>query len=124
MVAERHEHAFSEAPVGDADEMAAHAAGIRHRSEQVEHEGNPDLPAGGTGVAECRMEARRKAEPDARLVETPRDTVGAEVDRHAQLLEHVRRAALRRHAAVAVLANRDAGPGDHDRGHRRHVHRM
>ena len=47
--------------------------------------------------------------------------VGTEVDRHAERLEHVGRAARRRGLPVAVLAHLHARAGDDERGDRRHV---
>ena len=49
---------------------------------------------------------------------------GIELDRHAERLEHVGRAALRRRGPGAVLAHRHPGAGDDDRRHRRHVDRV
>ena len=49
--------------------------------------------------------------------------LGREVDPRAERLEHVGGAALRRGGAVAVLRDRAAGPGGHERRRRRDVER-
>jgi hypothetical protein len=104
--------------------VPAHAAGVGHRAEQVEHERDADLAPRRAGVAERRVEPRREAEADSHLVEAARHAAGAELDGDAQLLEHVSGSALRRRPAVAVLAHRHTRAGDHERGHRRDVHRV
>ena len=63
--AQRREHPLGDGGVGDADQLPAHPAGVRHRSQQVEHGGDPDLLASRSGEAERRVVRRREAEPDA-----------------------------------------------------------
>ena len=121
---QRGQHPLGEVGVGDADHLAAHPARVGHRTEQVEHGRDADLAARRGGEAERRMEPRREAEPDPGLLDAAPHAVRRQLDRHAERLEHVGRAALRRRPAGAVLAHRHAGAGDHEGGHRRHVDRV
>ena len=68
------------------------------------------------GEPKRRVEDRREQEADAGLVDAARHAFGAEVDLHAELLEHVGRAAHRRRGAVAVLGDPRAAGGGDDRG--------
>ena len=122
--AQRRQHALGEARVGDADHLAAHPPRVGHRSEQVEHQRDPDLAACRSGEAERRVEPGGETEPDPGLLDAAHHVVGRQLDRHAERFQHVRRAALRRGAARPVLAHRHAGGGGDERGHRRHVDRV
>ena len=117
-------HRLDEPGIGDTDHLAAHPAGIGHRSEQVECGRHADLATWGPGEPKGRVEHRREAEADPGLADTGGDTIGMEFDRDAQQLQQVGAAALRRRGAIAVLAHRHAGPGDDQRRHRRHVDRV
>ena len=75
-------------------------------------------------MAQRRVEPRREAEADAGLLDAARDTVAVELERHTESLEQIGRSARRRRRAVAVLAHRNTGPGDDERGQRRHVDRV
>ncbi len=118
------QHPRGEVGVGHTDELAAHLAGVGHRSEQVEDGRDPDLTAGRRGETERRMEPRREAEPEAGLLDAAADGGRAELDRHAERFEHVGGAAQRGRPARAVLAHGHAGAGRDERGHRRHVDRV
>ena len=122
--AQRRQHPLGDRRVGDADQLAADPPGVGHRAEQVEHRGDADLAAARRGEAERRMELRREAEADAGLLDAAQHALGRQLDRHAQRLEHVGGAALRRRRPGAVLAHRHAGAGDHDGGHRADVDRV
>ncbi len=122
--AQRRQHPLGEGGVGDADEVAAHPAGIGHRPEQVEHRRDPDLAAGRGGEAERGMEPGGEAEPDARRLDAALHAGRRQLDGDAQLLQDVGGPALRRRAACPVLADRDAGAGDDEGRHRRHVDRV
>ena len=86
--------------------------------------GMPISRRAGAAKRNAGWNARREAEADAGLLDAARDPLGRQLDDDAELLEHVGRAALRRRRPGAVLAHRDAGAGDHDRRHRRHVDRV
>ena len=122
--AQRRQHPLGEGGVGDADEVAAHPAGIGHRPEQVEDGRDPDLAAGRGGEAERGMEPGGEAEPDARGLHAALHTGRRQLDGDAQLLQDVSGPALRRCAARPVLADGNAGAGDDDGRHRRHVDRV
>ena len=95
---------------------------VGERAEEVERGGHAELAcAAGPSEAHRRVEPRREAEPDAGLVDAARDAVRAEVDRDAERLEHVGRAALRRRGPVAVLRDPRARARRDERGHRRDV---
>ena len=67
------------------------------------------LPARRHDVLHRRVEERRVEEPDAHLVDALRDLGRAEVEAHAEGLDHVRRPAEARDRAVPVLGHL-AGP--------------
>ena len=84
----------------------------------------PIFAPAGRGEPERRMELRRQTEADADFLDATQHTLWRQFDGHAQLLEHVGRAALRRRGPGTVLAHRHAGTGDDDGGHRADVDRM
>ena len=122
---QRGEHPLGDRRVGHADQLAAHPARVGHRPEQVEHRGDADLAArrarrsgttggsAGRGRSRCRPRSTQRVTPS-----------GGSSMRHAERLEHVGRAALRRRRPRAVLAHRHPGAGHDDRGHRRDVDRV
>ena len=55
---ERLDHPLGEGGVGDTDQLSPHAAGVGHRSEQIEHGGDTDLLARRSGEPERRVERR------------------------------------------------------------------
>ena len=122
--AQRRQHPLGEGGVGDADEVAAHPAGIGHRPEQVEHRRDADLAPRRGGEAERGVEPGGEAEPDAGRLDATLHSGGRQLDGDAQLLQDVGGAALRRRAARPVLADRDPGAGDDEGRHRRHVDRV
>jgi hypothetical protein len=121
---ERLDHPLGERRVGDADDLAADASRIRHRTEQVEHGRDADLAPRRGREAERRVERRGEAEADAGGPDAVRDPVGRQLDGDTERLEHVGGAALRRGGPGAVLAHGHPGTRGHDRRHRRHVDRV
>ena len=95
----------------DAERLAAHPAGIRQRTEDIEDGPDTELAAGRTGMAHRRMEGGREAEAHAGDVDTPTDAVRVERDVHPERLEHVSAPASARRRAVAVLRYRDPRAG-------------
>ena len=95
--------------------------GIQQRAEEIEDRRRAlggEFLAHGADDLERRMPRRREDECDAVLFEALTQAHGREFELHAEFLEHVRRAGLRGHRAVAVLHHaRAARGGDkHDRG--------
>src|SRR5207249_286364 len=85
------------------------------RTKHVEHSSQAKLAPRDAGETKRRVKHRRKQESDPGLVNAASDTFRGKVDLHAQLLEHVRRAAHRRRRAVAVLGDARAASGSDDR---------
>ena len=108
--AQRGEHALGHGRVGDADQLTPHPARVGHRPEQVEHGRDADLAPAGRGEPERRVVRRCQAEADAGLLDAAQHALGRQLDRDAQRLEHVGRAALRRRRAGAVLAHGTPAP--------------
>ena len=67
------------------------------------------------------MHQRREHEDDARFVERARHHLDRRIDRHAERLEDVGAAALRRERAIAVLRDAHARAGHEQRRGRRDV---
>ena len=86
--------------------------------------GMPISRRAGAAKRNAGWKRGREAEADPGLLDAAPHAVGRQLDDDAELLEHVGRAAQRRRAAGAVLAHRDAGAGDDDGRHRRHVDRV
>ena len=78
----------------------------------------------GAGVPHRRMKRRREEERDAGLVEAALDDRRRGRDVDAERLEQVGAAAAARHRSVAVLRDRDAARGEHQRRDRRDVERV
>ena len=117
-------HRRCEARVGHADQLVADAAGVRHRTDEVEGGRHTHLPAWRAGEAEGRVEGGCEAEADAGLADACGDALRCLLDRDAQQLQNVGRSTLRRSRPVPVLAHRRSGTRSDDRRHRRHVDRM
>ncbi|EOD60468.1 putative RNA-binding protein [Amycolatopsis vancoresmycina DSM 44592] len=107
-----------------ADQRRARLGRVGQRAEQVERRRDAELAAHRAGVPQRRVERRRQEEPDADLGEAALDVLRRQADPHAEGLQHVRRAGLRRRAAVAVLGHRRARRRRDDRRHRRDVDRV
>ena len=91
----------------DAERLAAHPAGIRQRTEDIEDGPDTELSAGRTGMAHRRMEGGREAEAHPGDVDTPTDAVRIERDIHPERLEHIGAPASARRRTVSVLGHRD-----------------
>src|SRR5260370_37542073 len=79
--------------VGHADGAAGRPGRVRQGSEEVEGGGDAELSAGGRGVTERGVEARREAEPDAGVGDAAGDAGRSEGDRDAPRFAGVRRSA-------------------------------
>src|SRR6202162_4840500 len=86
-------HLAGHRAVGHAERLVLRARGIAERPEHVEHGAQAELTPRYAGKSKRRMEDRGEQEPDASLVDAARDAFWSEIDFHAQLLEHVGRAA-------------------------------
>ncbi len=122
--AQRAEHrrrpsSASETPTAWRRTRAGFASGPR----KLNVVGHAELPAGRTEEPHRRVVAGREAEADAGLLDAARHALGPELDRDAERLEHVGRAALRRRGAVAVLHDPRARARRDQRRHRRDVDR-
>ena len=102
----------------NAEEVAAHASGIRKRTEHIEDGTDADLAPHGRGVAHRGVEARREHEADPHLPHALGDAVGPQIDLDPERLEHVRAAAPAGCRAVAVLRDPPTRTGDDERGDR------
>jgi len=87
----------------------------------VEDGANAELATRLCRVAQRGVMRRREEERDARLSEDRRLMFRRDVDRDAERLDDIGAAAATRDGAIAVLGDRDARPGDDDRGGRREV---
>ena len=110
--------------VVDADDLVARAGGVGQRAEQVEDGADADLAPRTDGELHRLVEHRRVEEADPGLAQAALDHVRPGLDVHAELLEHVRRAAVRADGAVAVLGDRRARAGGDERRRGRDVERV
>ena len=78
--------------VAHADELVPDPGRVGERPEEVEHGRHPELLADRPDEAHGGVEALGEAEPHARLGDAAGHALGADLDRHAQRLEHVGRA--------------------------------
>ena len=109
--------------VGDADQLSGRAGRVRQRAEEVEDRANRELAADGNDVAGRLMVGGREHEPEADVLDAPRDGGRRQVDPRAERLEQVGRAGQSGGGAVAVLGDRAAGAGRDQRRRRRDVER-
>src|SRR5690606_360204 len=100
------------------------AGWIRQRSKDVEYGANADLAARASRVLHRRMKQRREHEANAHLLQTLSDALGVEVDVDSERFEHVGRATLAAHRAVAVLGDDRPSPGRDERRRGRDVDRI
>src|SRR5438309_2740812 len=114
-------HLARQRRVGDAEGLVSGARRVAQRAEDVEHGAQPKVLARHGREAKRRVKDRGEEKADARLVDAARHASRREVDLHAQLLEHVGRAAQGRGGAVAVLGDPRAARGGDDRRERRDV---
>jgi hypothetical protein len=115
---QRARHRFEQPLLGDAEQLHARLGRVHAGAEDVHDRADAERAPHRPGMAQAGMILRRVQEADARLVErAPRDGRRA-VELHAELLEHVGRAAARGDRTVAVLGDRQAGGGggEGDRG--------
>mgnify|MGYP002651870945 CR=1 FL=1 len=117
-------HAWREREIAERapDQSRARVRRVRQRAEHIEHSRDADLLSCGSGEPERRVKHRGEAESDADLVDARGNLGGTERDRHAQGLQHVGTATLRRRSPIAMLDHGHASRGDDDRRHRRDVH--
>ncbi len=99
-----------------ADELVARAGGVGQRAEQVEDGADADLAPRADGELHRLVEHRRVEESDPGFAQAALDHAGPGLDVHAELPEHVRRAAVRADGAVAVLGHGRARAGGDERG--------
>ncbi len=112
---QRSRDGVQERGVGDADHLARGSGRVRQRPQEVEDRAHGQLLAHGDDEARRAVVGGREHEAEARLVDAAGDLVGAEVDPHAERLEHVGRARQAGGGAVAVLGHRATGPGGDQR---------
>ena len=107
----------------DTHYLAGGARGIGQRAEQVENRAQTQLAASSLHVLHRRMHGGGEKKRDSYLFQTGRDLRDRQVDVHAQRFHHVGGAALRGHAAVAMLGDAYAGSSDDEGGCRRNIER-
>jgi hypothetical protein len=100
--------------------MAPRAGRVRQRAEEVEDRPDGELLAHRDDEPRGLMVARGEHEAEAELVDARADVLRAQIDPHAERLEHVGRARAAGRGAVAVLGHRapraggDQGGGGRD----------
>ena len=109
--------------VGHTHDLALDTGRVGKRRNEVEGGGRAELAARGRGEAQPCVVTRREAEADPDFADAASNAFGAEIDDHAERLEHVGRAALRRSRASTVFCDARAGRGRDQRGHGGDVHR-
>ena len=78
--------------VGNADQLARGAGGIRQRPEEVEDRADRQLPPNRHNVFHRRVVARREHEAEANFLDAARHGAGPELDPDPQGLQQVCRA--------------------------------
>ena len=94
---------------------------IGQRPEDVEDGAHAQFLADRGNVLHRRMVVGREHEADAGFLETLADLLGRQHDVGAERLEHIGRARLGGHAAVAVLGDAGAGGRHHEHRSGRYV---
>ena len=98
----------------DAEQLVIGRGRVGQRAQQIENRADAQLLPHGRDMAHGRMKARRHQETDAALAQAALQHRNFGIDIDAQRRQHVRRAGLRRHGAVAMLGHRHAARGQHE----------
>ena len=104
-----------------ADDLRGSSRRIGERAEQIEHGAHAQFAARGHGVARGGVHGRRKKKSDADFFDGCGHALRRQIDAHAEMFEHVRRAAARTDRAVAVLRHAHARARHHERRRGRNV---
>eukprot|EP00962_Isochrysis_galbana_P027741 scaffold8735_cov129-Isochrysis_galbana.AAC.7 len=89
----------------DPDDPPLAHGGVDERPENIEDSAHTERLAHRDNVLHGRMEAGREHEGDAGLADASLDGVWLERQRYADFFQYIRRAAHRRHGAVAMLGH-------------------
>ncbi len=122
-LAERSRQQLRIAFIVDADDLRRGSGGIRERAEQIENGAHLEFAASGHRVARRGVHGRREEESDADPFDCGGDSLGREIDAHAEMLEDVRRAAARADRAIAVFGDAHARARNDERCGGRNVER-
>jgi hypothetical protein len=109
------QHFWGHGGIRHTHKLANDSAGVRQWPEEVEHRGNPQLPAGRCGMAKGRMESRRKAKADARLGNATGNSFRRDIQLNAKRLQDVGRTGSRTGGATTVFAYDAASSSNHKR---------
>ena len=108
--------------VGAADGHVCRVGRVGQRSQNVEDARNAERGTNRAHEAHGRVEGARERESDAHFIADFADRFRLQVQRQAEVFEHVGCTALRGGGAVAVLDNLHAGCGSSHRTHGGQVH--
>ena len=92
---ERRRDRLAPATFVDADHLVAHGRGVGQRSEQVEDRAGTELATNRAGMPGGRVKPGCEGEADPGDLDASGDHRGVRLDRDAELLENIGRAALR-----------------------------